>query len=91
MLRTPIVQKIADIFHHDVTIYAPDTNELFFSDLSPNVLSQSMLKWATDPPILDQQLANPLISSVEGGVFYNGLIYYETSGDNTFYHAHPGV
>jgi hypothetical protein len=54
---------------HDAPIYARETNELYFSRLSPGLLSQSVINLTASPPTLSNKTADPTLYSAEGGVF----------------------
>ena len=67
---------------HDGPVFVPEENKFYFSQLQPGVLAQNVIDLNRDPPILTSAIANPVIYSAEGGVYYNGLIYYCVGGGN---------
>ena len=75
----------------DAPVYAPDTNELYFSELIPNFLAQNVINLTASPPTLSNKTAKPPIYSAQGGVFHDGLIYYAVGGGNDSYNIRPGI
>ena len=76
---------------HEAPAYVPETNELYFSQMSLNVLSQSVINLNDSPPTLSHKTASPAIYSAQGGVYYKGLIYFTTGGGNASYNVRPGI
>ncbi|KAF7590334.1 hypothetical protein BBP40_002984 [Aspergillus hancockii] len=70
---------------HEAPVYAPNTNEFYFSDLATGVdgLSQQVLDLSTEPPTLKRVVADPPIYAPAGARYRNGLIYYSVAGGNT--------
>ena len=63
--------------------YAPNTNELYFSQLSTGYLSQYVVNLSNDPPTLSTKMANPPIYAPAGARYRNGLIYFAATGGNS--------
>lgn len=61
------------------------------SQLSPNLLSQSVINLTAFPPTLSYKTAKPPLYSAEGGVSHNGLICYGVGDGNASYIVRPGV
>ncbi|KAJ2994099.1 hypothetical protein NUW58_g1647 [Xylaria curta] len=79
---------------HVGPVYAPTTNELYFSRLSLGFLPQLVIDLNQNPPTLSERVANPPIYAGTGGRFYKGLIYFSTIGGNSSLEGHsfrPGV
>ncbi|KAK1142965.1 hypothetical protein N8T08_007206 [Aspergillus melleus] len=70
---------------HEAPVYAPNTNEFYFSDLATGVdgLSQQVIDLSTEPPTLGRVTADPPIYAPAGARYRKGLIYYSTAGGNT--------
>ncbi|KAI1179925.1 lactonohydrolase [Nemania sp. FL0916] len=79
---------------HEAPVYAPTTNELYFSRLQKNFLPQLVIDLNNDPPTLSECLASPPIYAAAGGRFYKGLLYFASIGGNASLEGHsfrPGI
>ncbi|KAI9830191.1 MAG: hypothetical protein M1826_004993 [Phylliscum demangeonii] len=72
---------VADVFH-DAPVYAPNSDELYFSQLQPGFLAQLVVNLTADPPTLSSKTADPPLYSANGAWFSDGLIYYCVGGGN---------
>jgi sugar lactone lactonase YvrE len=76
---------------HEAPVYVPETNELYFSQMSLDVLAQPVIHLNDSPPTLSYKVASPPIYSAQGGIYHKGLIYFTTGGGNASYEARPGI
>jgi hypothetical protein len=67
---------------HEAPVYAPNTNELYFSRLANSYLPQLVVNLTTDPPTLSEKLADPPIYAPSGGRYWNGSIIFSAGGQN---------
>lgn len=67
---------------HDATVYDPNTNEVWFSELSGGELSQKVINLGDEGKGVHRKAANPPLYSPVGGIYRNGLFYFCVGGSS---------
>ena len=62
--------------------YIKATDQIFFSRIAPEYLSQLVIDLSGDRPILSEVMASPPIYAPSGARYRDGLIYCATAGGN---------
>lgn len=73
--------EITPLFH-DATVYDPNTNEVWFSELTGGELTQKVIDLSNEDKGVHRKAANPPLYSPVGGIYRNGLFYFCVGGSS---------